>query len=142
MRLIAESDREGGKALNRSAHLVGGAVSPWVLIAAYSYSNSTWPNLLAGSDLLVMGLFVTGMGALGGVFPDRIEPPKRPKHRGLFHYVFGSLAAIFYFLVLLGSLKIISFEAAAYFSGSITFLLLAIVSGCASHFFLDVFFRA
>jgi len=142
MRLIAESDREGGKALNRSAHLVGGAVSPWVLIAAYSYSNSTWPNLLAGPDLLLMGLFATGMGAVGGILPDRIEPPKGPKHRGFFHYVFGGLAAIFYFLVLLGSLKIIIFDAATYFSSPITFLVLALASGYGSHFFLDVFFRA
>jgi len=142
MRLIAESDREGDKALNRSAHLVGGAVSPWVLVAVYSYSHSTWPNLLARSDLLVMGVFVTGLGAVGGVLPDRIEPPERPRHRGFFHYILGGLAFIFYSLVLLGSLKILSFDAATYFSGSITFLLLALVSGYASHFFLDVFFRA
>jgi len=128
--------------LNRFAHRVVGAVSPWFLIAAYSYSHSTWPNLLVGSNLLVMGVFLTGMGAVGGILPDRIEPPKKPRHRGFFHYVFGSLAVIFYFLVLLGGLKIISFEAAAYFSGSITFLLLALVSGYASHFFLDIFFRA
>jgi len=141
MRLIAESDREGGKALNRSAHLIGGAVSPWVLIGAYSYSHSTWPHLLSGSDLLIMGAFVTGIAAVGGILPDSIEPPKRPKHRGFFHYVFGSLAAIFYSLVLLGSLKIISFEAAVYFSDLVKFLLLAVVSGYASHFFLDVFVR-
>jgi len=127
--------------LNRFAHLVGGAVSPWVLIAAYSYSHSTWPHLLAGSDLLAMGLFVTGMGAAGGVLPDRIEPPKRPKHRGFFHYIFGSLATIVYSLVLLGSLKIISFEVAAYFVDLIKFLVLAVVSGYASHFLLDLFVR-
>jgi len=139
MRLIAESDREGDATLNRSAHMIGGAVSPWVLIAAYSYGHSIWPNLLAGSDFLVIGLFVTGMGAIGGVLADSIEPPKRPRHRGFFHYVFGSLAAIFYFLVLLGSLKIISFDVAAYFMDLIKFLVLAIVSGYASHFFLDFF---
>jgi len=142
MRLVAESDREGDRALNRSAHLVGGAVSPWLLIAAYSYSHSTWPDLLAGSDLLIMGVFVTGLGAVGGILPDRIEPPKGPKHRGFFHYVFGGLAAIIYFLVLIGSLKIIIFDASTYFSGPITFLFLALISGYASHFFLDVFFRA
>jgi len=86
-----------------------------------------------------MGLFATGMGAIGGILPDRIEPPKRPKHRGFFHYVFGSLAATFYFLVLLGSSKIISFEVAAYFVDLIKFLVLAVVSGYASHFLLDVF---
>jgi len=63
---------------------------------------------------------------------------KTPRHRGFFHYVFGSLGAIFYFLVLLGSLKIISFEVAAYFVDLIRFLVLAVVSGYASHFFLDV----
>jgi len=129
---------EGDKALNRSAHLVGGAVSPWVLIAAHSYSHS-WPDLLNGSDLLIMGAFVTGIAAVGGILPDSIEPPKRPKHRGFFHYVFGSLAAIFYFLILLGSLKMISFEVAVYFVDLIRFLVLAVVSGYASHFFLDVF---
>jgi len=108
-------------------------------MTAYGYSHSIWPNLLAGSDLLVMGVFLTGMGALGGVLPDSVEPPKRPRHRGFFHYVFGSLAAIFYSLVLLGSLNIISFEVAAYFSDLIKFLVLAVVSGYASHFFLDVF---
>jgi len=41
-------------------------------------------------------------------------------------------------LVLLGSLKIISFEVAAYFVDLIRFLVLAVVSGYASHFFLDV----
>jgi len=142
MRLIAESDKEGDKALNRSAHLVGGAVSPWVLIAVYNYSYSTWPNLLVGSDLFVMGLFVTGMGAVGGVLPDCIEPPESPRHRGFFHYVLGGFAFVFYAFVLIGSLKIISFDAATYFSGPITFLVLALASGYASHFFLDVFFRA
>jgi len=88
-----------------------------------------------------MGLFVTGMGAAGGVLPDRIEPPKRPKHRGFFHYIFGSLATIVYSLVLLGSLKIISFEVAAYFVDLIKFLVLAVVSGYASHFLLDLFVR-
>jgi len=48
-----------------------------------------------------MGVFLTGMGAAGGVLPDSVEPPKRPRHRGFFHYVFGSLTAIFYFLVFL-----------------------------------------
>jgi len=128
--------------LNRFAHLVGGAVSPWVLIAVYSYSHSTWPNLLAGSDLLIMGLFVTGMGAVGGILPDRIEPPNRPRHRGFFHYVFGSLSAIFYFSVLLGSLKIISFEVTVYFVDLIKFLVLAVASGYASHFLLDIFFSS
>jgi len=128
--------------LNRFAHLAGGAVSPWALTAAYSYSHSTWPHLLAGSDLLVMGLFVTGMGAIGGILPDCIEPPKSPRHRGLFHYVLGGVALVFYSFVLLGSLKIISFDVATYFSGSVTFLFLALVSGYASHFFLDIFFRA
>ena len=88
-----------------------------------------------------MGLFLTGMGAVGGILPDSIEPPKRPKHRGFFHYVFGSLASIFYFLILLGSLKMISFEVAVYFVDLIRFLVLAVVSGYASHFFLDVFVR-
>jgi len=92
--------------------------------------------------LLVIGAFVTGMGALGGVLPDSIEPLKSPKHRGFFHYIFGGLASIFYALVLLGSLKIMSFDVATYFSGPVTFLFLALVSGYASHFFLDVFFRA
>ena len=128
--------------MNRSTHLLGGAVSPWVLIAAYSYSHSIWPYLLDGSDLLVMGLFVTGLGALGGILPDRIEPPESPRHRGFFHYVPGGLAFIFYCFVLLESLKIISFDVATYFSGPVTFLFLALVSGYASHFFLDVFFRA
>mgnify|MGYP001070297149 CR=1 FL=1 len=86
-----------------------------------------------------MGLFLTGMGAVGGILPDRIEPPQSPRHRGILHYAFGSLASIFYFLVLLGSLKIISFEVVAYFSDLIKFLVLALVSGYASHFFLDVF---
>jgi len=106
------------------------------------YGHSTWPNLLAASDLLVMGAFVTGMGALGGVLPDSIEPPKSPKHRGFFHYVFGGLALIFYSLVLLGTLKIIGFYVATYFSGLITFIVVALVSGYASHFFLDVFVRS
>jgi len=143
MRLIAESDREGEHgALNKSAHLGGGAVSPWVLIAAYSYSHSIWPYLLAGTDLLVMGLFITGMGAIGGILPDSVEPPKRPKHRGFFHYALGGIALVFYSFVLLGSLKIVSFDAVAYFSGPITLLFLALISGYASHFFLDVFFRS
>jgi len=142
MRLVAESDREGDKALNRFAHLLAGAVSPWVLIAAYSYSHSAWLILLAGSDLLVTGVFVTGIGAVGGILPDTVEPPKSPRHRGFFHYILGGLALIFYSLVLLGTLKIISFDVATYFSGPITFLFLALISGYASHFFLDVFFRA
>ena len=121
---------------------MGGAVSPWVLVAAHIYSHSTLPSLLSGQDLLVMGAFMTGMGALGGILPDSVEPPKSPRHRGFFHYVLGGLAFIFYSLVLLGSLKILSFDAAVYFSDFITFLVLALVSGCASHFFLDVFFRA
>ena len=126
--------------MNRFAHLVGGAVSPWVLIAVYSYSSSIWPNLLTGSDFLATGVFLTGLGAVGGVLPDSIEPPKRPRHRGFFHYVFGSLSAIFYFLVLLGSLKIISFEVTVYFADLIKFLILAVASGYASHFLLDIFF--
>jgi len=126
--------------LNRFAHLVGGAVSPWVLIAVYSYSSSIWPNLLTGSDFLATGVFLTGLGAVGGVLPDSFEPPKRPRHRGFFHYVFGSLSAIFYFLVLLGSLKIISFEVTVYFADLIKFLILAVASGYASHFLLDIFF--
>jgi len=142
MRQIAESDREGDTTLNRSAHMIGGAVSPWVLVAAHIYSHSTLPSLLSGQDLLVMGAFMTGMGALGGILPDSVEPPRSPRHRGFFHYVLGGLAFIFYSLVLLGSLKILSFDAAVYFSDFITFLVLALVSGCASHFFLDVFFRA
>ena len=128
--------------MNRFPHLVGGAFSPWVLVASYSYSHSTWPNLLTGSDLLVIGAFVTGMGAVGGILPDLVEPPKSPRHRGFFHYVLGGLLFIFYSLVLLGSLRIIGFDAAKWFSDLITFLVLAIVSGCSSHFFLDVFFRA
>jgi len=55
-----------------------------------------------------MGLFVTGMGAIGGILPDTVEPPKSPRHRGLFHYVLGGLALVFYSFVLVGSLKIIS----------------------------------
>jgi len=121
---------------------MGGAVSPWVLVAAHIYSHSTLPSLLSGQDLLVMGAFMTGMGALGGILPDSVEPPKSPRHRGFFHYVLGGLAFIFYSLVLLGSLKIIGFDAATYFSDLVAFLLLALVSGYASHFFLDVFFRA
>jgi len=86
-----------------------------------------------------MGIFLTGMGAAGGILPDSIEPPKRPRHRGFFHYVFGSLTAIFYFLVLLGSLKIISFQVTVYLADPIKFLVPAVVSGYASHFFLDIF---
>jgi len=89
-----------------------------------------------------MGLFLTGMGAIGGILPDSVEPPKRPEHRDFFHYVLGGFAFVFYAFVLLGTLKVITFDAAAYFSGSIAFLLLALISGYASHFFLDFFFRA
>jgi len=128
--------------LNRFAHLVGGAVSPWVLIATYRYNHATWTHLLTSLDLLVMAVFVTGMGAIGGILPDSVEPPESPRHRGFFHYVLGGLAFVFYAFVLIGSLKIISFDAATYFSGTITFLVLALASGYASHFFLDVFFRA
>ena len=128
--------------MNRFAHLVGGAVSPWVLIATYRYNHATWTHLLTSLDLLVMAVFVTGMGAIGGILPDCIEPPKSPRHRGLFHYVLGGVALVFYSFVLLGSLKIVSFDAVAYFSGPITLLFLALISGYASHFFLDVFFRS
>jgi len=86
-----------------------------------------------------MGAFMTGMGALGGILPDSVEPPKNPRHRSFFHYILGGLAFIFYSLVLLGSLKILSFDAAMYFYGPIGFLFLALISGYASHFFLDVF---
>lgn len=86
---------------NRGEHIETGAWTGLVLASLVNvieqgqrkksnpYHKFNWGELIGNAA------FGTGLGALGGVLPDMLEPPTHPGHRDLFHSV-ATGAAICY----------------------------------------------
>ena len=97
---------------NREDHMIGA----FVLNIAYWILSNWFPSI----DLFIGSSF----GALiGGLFPDMIEPPTWPGHRGAWHYLGGPLA-------LLLALVLMNKEPASFIGG-------AAFMGFVSHIIMD-----
>ncbi len=77
-------------------------------------------------EFLKTMLIGTGLGAISGILPDKMEPATNPNHRGFFHsYLFWFTAGFVTLIILLGKFKTIwKFIASCLFAGYSSHLVL------------------
>jgi hypothetical protein len=103
----------------RRAHAAVGALCGFIL-SLYIQPQGVHP--------LAALFFALLLGLVGGLLPDRLEPPIHPGHRDAFHFIFGPIAFILFYWLWSARL-LLNFQ---------PFLVAAFALGYASHFFLDL----
>lgn len=118
--------------LNREGHLAGGLSAPWVLVAFFLFIFDSIPFFHQG-NALIGAIAISLAGIFGGVLPDILEPPTDPWHRGPFHYIGGVLCVISILVILINpsTLK-------THFSTFLSWVILSLIAGYASHIILDI----